>query len=232
MRAWFHRACFAAALASLSLFPRVAVPQTSDVDLALVLAVDCSFSVDAVEFRLQMEGLGLALQDAEVFKAIQSGPKQRIAILVLQWSDTDNQRIVLPWTVLNTEANVKAAGMELQTMPRRLAEGGTSITQALAFAFTQFESAPPATRKTIDLSTDGRNNIGPSLPPVRNLIVSSGITINALVIVNEFPELDVYAERHIAAGNGHFVMKAMSYDDYYRAILQKLVREINGPGTT
>ncbi len=31
--------------------------QDYDVDLALVLAVDCSFSVDSREFRLQMEGL-------------------------------------------------------------------------------------------------------------------------------------------------------------------------------
>ena len=41
------------------------------VDLALVLAIDCSFSVDSNEFRLQMEGLGRAFMHREVHEAIE-----------------------------------------------------------------------------------------------------------------------------------------------------------------
>ncbi len=37
--------------------------QEFEVDLALVLAVDCSFSVDFREFALQMKGLGAGLQE-------------------------------------------------------------------------------------------------------------------------------------------------------------------------
>ena len=37
-----------------------AAPHDYDVDLALVLAIDCSFSVDAHEFAVQMRGLGRA----------------------------------------------------------------------------------------------------------------------------------------------------------------------------
>ena len=36
--------------------------EADEVDLALVLAVDCSFSVDAKEFALQMQGLGQACE--------------------------------------------------------------------------------------------------------------------------------------------------------------------------
>ena len=55
-----------------------------EVDLVLVLAVDCSFSVDYKEFALQMEGLGEAFRRPEVKRAISLGNLQRIAVSVVQ----------------------------------------------------------------------------------------------------------------------------------------------------
>ncbi len=55
------------------------------VDLALVLAVDCSYSVDSVEYRLQMEGLARAFRTSKVIDAIKNGPSGRIAVSVVQW---------------------------------------------------------------------------------------------------------------------------------------------------
>ena len=52
--------------------------QGPHVDLALVLAIDCSFSVDANEFRLQMQGLGSAFLQPDIKKAITGG--DRIAV--------------------------------------------------------------------------------------------------------------------------------------------------------
>ncbi len=43
------------------------------VDLALVLAVDCSTSIDAGDFRLQMDGIAAALRNPAVAKAIAGG---------------------------------------------------------------------------------------------------------------------------------------------------------------
>ncbi len=60
--------------------------ETRAVDVALVLAIDISASVSADEHSLQMAGLAAALQSPEVREAIQSGPHQRIAITVTQWS--------------------------------------------------------------------------------------------------------------------------------------------------
>jgi hypothetical protein len=223
---------FGAVMACGLFLPHRAIPQSIDVDLALVLAIDCSFSVDATEFRLQMQGLGQALQDPSVMKAIKLAPKQRIAITAFQWSDRDNQYVILPWTIIASEAEANAAGKLLETMPRQLAEGGTSISNALHFGYTLLAEAPAAARQVIDLSTDGRNNIGPPVPLERDFIVARGVTINALVIANEFPELDRYAERQIAGGKGNFVVKAFSYDDYGAAMLRKLIKEITGPGMT
>jgi Protein of unknown function (DUF1194) len=204
--------------------------QEATTDLALVIAIDCSFSVDSEEFHLQMRGLGQALQDAEVWDAISRGPNKRIVISAFQWSDNNNQTVVLPWTVIDSEAAAQKAGAVLETMPRRLAEGGTSITNALAFAGELLNEAPSTLRQVIDVSTDGRNNIGPPLPPVRDRLVARDVTINALAITNEFPTLHIYAETHVIGGAGAFVMKAKSYDDYGAAMLHKLIREIVGPG--
>jgi hypothetical protein len=206
--------------------------QSNDVDLALVLAIDCSFSVEASEYRLQMRGLGQALQSPEVIDAIRSGPRQKIAVLVLLWSDIDNQRVVLPWTVIADETTARSVGSRLSNQMRLLAEGGTATAAALRFSAQQFSNAPMATRKVIDLSTDGRNNMGATVGQARDQIVAEGITINGLAISNEWATLDAYVLNHIAGGQGHFVYEALTYADFGAVMLKKLVREIIGPGTT
>ncbi len=218
--------CFATILATAN----NARTQEPIADLALILAIDCSFSVDASEFRLQMQGLGQALQDPAVWEAVESGPNKRIVVTAFQWSDNSNQIAIVPWTVINSQEEATRLGAVLETMPRRLAEGGTSITNALLYAEALFDSAPPSTRHVVDVSTDGRNNIGPPLPVVRARLLAKNIVINALAITNEFPTLDKYAEAQIMGGSNSFVVKAKSYDDYGAAILRKLIKEITGPG--
>ena len=204
--------------------------QAPAVDLALVLAIDCSFSVDANEFRLQMEGMGQAFMREEIKRAIGLGPNGRIAVLAFQWSDENNQTVILPWTVISNGAEADLFGATLAATPRKLAEGGTSISIALEFAASLFASSPPAERLVIDVSSDGRNNIGPPVAFVRNRIVRQGITINALTILNEWPTLDKYFEENVVGGQAHFVIPADNYDDYADAIYRKLLREITGPG--
>jgi hypothetical protein len=221
----------AAALAcSLSGPAKIGRAGGETVDLALALAIDCSFSVDAAEFRLQMEGLGRALMRPEVKEAIKAGPNQRIAILAYQWSDVSNQMVVLPWTIVSGDADADELGATLARMQRRLAQGGTSISTALIFGAETFASAPPALRRVIDVSSDGRNNMGPPVSAARDRLVASGITINALAILNEWPTLDTYFENQLVGGQGNFVIPANDYPAYGEAIYRKLLREITGPG--
>jgi hypothetical protein len=90
----------------------------------------------------------------------------------------------------------------------------------------------PATRRVIDVSTDGRNNMGRPAFRARDELVARGITINGLAIANEWPTLDVYLERQVTGGPSNFVVKADSYDDFGAAMQRKLIREIVGPGLT
>jgi hypothetical protein len=123
-------------------------------------------------------------------------------------------------------------GQLLMRQPRELTEGGTSLSAALVFSASLFAAAPSAERRVIDVSTDGRNNSGPPVAPVRDRVVAQGITINGLTILNEWPTLDTYAEGNVAGGPGHFVIPANDYEAYGEAILRKLLREITGPGIT
>jgi hypothetical protein len=82
----------------------------------------------------------------------------------------------------------------------------------------------------IDVSSDGRNNIGVPVRGVRDRLVAQGITINALTILNEWPTLNIYFQNQVAGGEGHFVIPADDYAAYAEAIYRKLLREITGPG--
>ncbi len=215
-----------------SLMHGTAVPEDGAVDVALALAIDVSYSVDSFEHRLQMEGFGQALQSDEVMQAIKGGRHQRIAVVVYQWSDATNQQVIIPWTVIATQADAQRIAKNLAEGRRKVKEGGTAISAALLFGAEQFATAPGADRRVIDLATDGRNNIGRPTTVARDLVVAQGITINGLAISNEWKELAKYLERQVIGGSLSFVEDARSYDDLGATMLRKLVREIAGPGVT
>jgi hypothetical protein len=228
-RAWI---AILLALGLTSIFVPSASPDEARVDLALAFAIDVSYSVDSFEHRLQMEGFGAAMQSPEVVEAIRKGKYQRIAVTVYQWSDEFNQRILVPWTVIATEADAKKLGDYLAIGRRDVSEGGTAISASLVFGATLFNTAPPTDRKVIDLATDGRNNIGRPTHEARDFVTGLGITINGLAVSNEWKQLVGYLEKQVIGGRLSFVEEAHSYDDFGAAMLRKLVREITGPGLT
>ncbi len=230
-------ACFLLALVWFGLLPenpeRARAQGREAVDLALVLSIDCSYSVDTREFRLQTDGTARALRRPEILAAITAGPLKKIAISVVQWSDDKNQRITVPWTVISTGVDLERFAAKVEAQPRYLAEGGTSITGLMRYAAGVLATAPVvAERQVLDISSDGRNNKGGRPHVVRDQLVHFGITINGLTILNEFPTLNHYFEKFITGGYGSFVMVANDYEAYYKAIYRKLLREIIGPRLT
>jgi hypothetical protein len=204
--------------------------QDGAVDLALVLAIDCSYSVDMAEFHLQITGTAEAFRLPEIHAAIASGTHRRIAVSVVQWSDMEHQQLVVPWTIVSGPSSAEALAQAIETLPRSLAEGGTSIAHALVYGAQLISSLPyPADRLVIDIAADGRNNNGGDPRPVRDAVVAQGMTINGLAILNEVPTLDKYFERYITGGPANFVIVANDYSAYAAAIYRKLLREIIGP---
>lgn len=201
--------------------------QVAAVDLALVLAIDCSYSVDELEYNLQIGGLADAFRSTDVLSAIQSGPFGAISVAVVQWSSHNSQSTVVSWSKLSTIGEMRAFADQLATMPRMTDDGATAMAAAISFSAALHRANPYfATRQVIDVSADGRNNNGPNIGGARDRAVAQGITINGLAILLEDGTLDRYFSRDVIGGPGAFVEEANDYADYARAIKRKLVKEI------
>lgn len=223
----------AAALVSLRSV-RAAGSRSQPVDLALVLAADCSGSVQADHYALQQRGYADAFRDPAVMQAIRSGITGSIAVCYFQWSGGSLQSLVLPWTILRDTAGIAAFAAALEHAERRLYGGGTAPAGAMRYGRGLLEEVEvagnplQATRRVIDISGDGRTNIGPPPAEERAATIRAGITINGLPILHLEPDIDDYYEREIIGGNGAFLVPARDFDAFREAIRRKLIQEIAG----
>ena len=199
-----------------------------NVDLELVLAIDSSGSVDFGEFELQANGIARAFRDPEVIEAIRGAAPNGIAVSVIQWSGRRQHLTVVDWTRVTDAPSAQALAATIEATGRVLI-GETAIADALRFAVEQLTHGPfQGARRIIDLSGDGPTNAGADPDPIRDAAVWSGITINGLAILNEYPTLDAYYAEHVIGGPDAFVVTARDYVDFARAIRQKLLQEIRG----
>jgi hypothetical protein len=208
-----------------------ALAQTT-VDLQLALMVDASGSVNQYRFELQKRGYVAALRNPRVLSAILGGRTQSIAVAMVQWTGPYLQVQVLPWTQLKDEASIKSAAQVIETTPRRLFGGGTSISGAIDHAMMMFPQSPfKAERHVIDISGDGSNNGGRSVVRARDEAVAQGVTINGLPILAVEPYLDEYYRDYVIGGPGAFMVVAKDFESFADAILKKMIVEIaaNGP---
>ncbi len=203
------------------------------VDVELVLAIDCSYSVDAGEFELQKIGLAQAFRNPVVLAAIQAGKHKTIAVSVVEWSKPGVQEIVVPWTLVRDGPGAEALAARIEAVPRLTAEGATSISSMIRFGIAYLAANPiSGARRVIDISADGRNNAGRKIAAAGALARAYGVTINGLAILNEVPTLHFYFEQQVISGPDAFVMEANDYEDYAVAILRKLIREIGYPAVS
>jgi len=203
--------------------------QASSVDLALVLAIDVSASVDLDEFALMTEGLARALEDVGVQAAFTGGPAGAVALTALFWSEPTGQEIAAPWMRIADSAGAAEMAGLLRTAPRPARPGRTAIGAALLASARMLARCPFAARRlAIDVSGDGRQNAGPALPPARLALLDAGITINGLAIANEEPDLPAWYAANLIGGPGAFAMDTPDYAAFAQAMREKLVREARG----
>ena len=215
-------------LACCSAAPASAQSQQA-VDLALVLAVDASGSVDQIRFEMQKQGYVAAFRHPRVIGAIQSGPAQSIAVIMVQWTGPALQVVVVPWTRISDAASASTFADKVAAAPRALFSGGTSISGAIDTAMALlFDNPYQATRRVIDISGDGSNNRGRSVVQARDEAVRAGVGINGLPILALEPDLDRYYEQNVVGGPGAFVIAAKNFETFGDAILKKLIAEIAG----
>jgi len=220
-----RRAVAAGALATLA--AGAARAAEVEVDLQLVLAVDASGSVNQRRFELQKQGYAAAFRNPRVLNAIRSGMSQAIAVTMIQWTGPRLQIHVVPWMVVKDQISAEALAATIEATPRRLFGGGTSISGAIDYSRLVLAQSPfKATRRTIDVSGDGANNIGRPAEFARDEAVRDGITINGLPILSVEPDLDTYYFNSVIGGPGAVMIPAENYESFAEAILKKLIIEI------
>lgn len=216
-------------LVLLWVVPHQAVAQAKRSDLNLVIAMDCSWSVNSGEYALQAGGIASAFSDPEILEAIKAGFRGRISVIIVHWSTSGTQRVAVPWQVIETQADAIDFARKSALMERRTVLGGTSISGALRFSQNAFKTAPAfGGRHVIDVIADGENNDGQRVEITRDQLTRLGTTINALAVVNEVSYLHHYLRNRVIGGSGAFVEKASNYNDFQRAFKKKLLREIKG----
>jgi hypothetical protein len=206
-----------------------------EVDVQLVLAVDVSLSMDNEEQRIQREAYVAAFRDRLVLDAIRGGPTGRIAVTYVEWSGEEEQKIVVPWTLVDSEEAAGSFAQALAVAPiSRLRR--TSISSAMLFATRLIEtSIYTAQRRVIDFSGDGSNNEGPSLSATRADIVARGIVVNGLPLVIDRVgtqqngiTLEMYYDACVIGGVGSFLVPVRAMGEFRDALKTKLILEIAG----
>lgn len=206
------------------------------VDVELVLAVDISYSMDIDELALQREGYAQALVSGEFLQALKSGPTGRIAITYFEWASSSDQKVVVPWHVIDGPESADAVAAAIMNTPIRRASR-TSISGAISFALPLLQDNPyQGLRRVIDISGDGPNNNGAPVTVARDAALEQGVVINGLPIMIKEPsystmdinELDIYYEDCVIGGPGSFALAIKSRDKFKEAIRSKLVMEVAG----
>jgi hypothetical protein len=146
------------------------------VDLELLLAVDVSSSVDREEYDLQMRGLSEAFRHPAVQAAVRAAGSLGIAVAVVQWSDSEDQSLVVDWTVIHDAASTEALAERIGNTKRVVSGSQTAISGALAFSLHQLTSNGfEGRRRVIDVSGDGRANSGDHPMAMRDLALADGV---------------------------------------------------------
>ena len=222
-------------LALVALFVHQPVGRAAEADVALVLAVDISNSMDPDEQELQRQGFVEAFRSPMVHNAIGSGMLGRIAVTYMEWAASTTHHIVVPWKEIGGADDALAfadllARAPIQRGPR------TSISGAIDFGVELLgQREDEATRQVIDISGDGANNQGRPVTQARAEALAKGITINGLPLMLKRPStpwevenLDEYYRDCVIGGPGAFMIPVRERSQLAEAIKTKISREIAG----
>lgn len=206
---------------------------------ALALGLDVSGSVDLREYRLQLDGLVAALNHPDIVRTLFAMPDAPVSILVFEWSGLEDQTILVPWTAITDRQDLHDISRNLATTERRVTTPATALGVAMAQGADFLMQQPQCWKHTLDVSGDGKSNLGPAPRNVKARIAEQGITVNALVIGSDAPnigdqrqveigELSSYFKSEVITGKDAFVQTALGFEDYADAMTLKLKRELEG----
>ena len=206
---------------------------------ALALGLDVSGSIDTHEYRLQMDGLAAALLDDEVVASLLAMPSAPVDIAIYQWSGPRDQRLIVDWTTVLSAADLTRIVGALHGVERPTGSVGTALGTAMRTGRDLLMQRTGCWKLTLDISGDGKRNMGPRPQEIKTEMEAASITVNALVIGADSPrlgdvrqveigELSAYFNANVIVGADSFVQTALGFAAYEEAMIQKLKRELEG----
>ncbi len=102
------------------------------VDIELVIAVDVSYSMDLDELAVQREGYAQAIVSKDFLQAMKNGPNRKVAVTYFEWSASSDQKIIIPWRLIDGPESADAIAAEIMRTPVRRGSR-TSISGAIDF---------------------------------------------------------------------------------------------------
>jgi hypothetical protein len=201
------------------LFGSVVNAASAQSDLCLVLLQDTSSSLDTAEFETMRTGLAGTLIDSRLASAFGAA---RVQVMVVTFGGVSSQSIVVDWFTANTET-LRSAAATITGMERE-PDGTTATGEAINFAMEQLDRVS-CSSEVIDIATDGESNSGRSPASITAEIDSNAVQINGLVVGK--PEDVARFQALTQFGFGAFTVHAEDYDDFGKAMMRKLSREIS-----
>lgn len=230
-----------------------------EADVALIVAVDVSQSVDEQRYRLQMEGIAQALEDPGVISAITNGANGNILFTMIAWADA--AKPVLEWTRIASKEEAYTVAAHVRRLEHTGGEFTCMARMLRGVALRIIPDIPlKAQRVVLDVSGDGIDNCSDrdALHEERDRVLALSATINGLPIIvpgenetvgagayrapgfglrelSQRPDtdsttLDQWFKDHVIGGPGAFLLAAQGYADFGRALRQKFVTEISATG--
>ncbi len=218
------------------------VAQKHQVDIALVLAVDVSSSIDSSERRFQREAYAAALQDTRVAQMALGGRSGSVAIAYMEWSGRSYQRVHVPMRIMSSQkelASFARAILAIEDDPGDpMYFQATAVGDALLAAEVAMSELRLSARDyVIDISGDGVWNDGSAVQSARAHVLAQGLTVNGLPIeltatpqhrqdLTTVERVSRFYADCVIGGPGSFHLVARGFQDIRETLIMKLMLEM------
>lgn len=203
----------------------------------IITGIDMSYSIDAEDLRVEIEGLAQAIRAPEVLDAIRAGAHGRIGFAVFAWHH-DQFPILVAWTTIATAEDAEAVARQIEArllvdveIEAREQAGFyigrlTNLSQAIDHAAAMLREAPFATdRSVVNIIGDGEDNVGEGAGSARDRAVEMGGVVNGVVLTG-VPEMLSYYRREVIGGPGAFVMSTAESAALVEALKRKFLQDL------
>jgi len=205
--------------------------QRSTVDTAIVLAVENSIYVTAVEREAQISAHVAALKSPEFVDRALSNDRC-LGLHYMEWSGDGRAETILPWMVIcSADKAREAAGMiEAATAKAEIPVSNVSASpvDAIDLAHEAMRTMPFAARnKIINVSTVYADEDRQPPSGTRNRYEREDYTINAVAFAPDGADMTDaatdYLKQHIVAGKDAFAAASPGISTYPTLVLQSML---------